>query len=289
MRFAITTIFTIALALACSLTNVAEAQCCSTPYTVGYAPVQTAAPAVYQTSYYNGWYPGKYAINFTRNVFGAVTQPVFGTPYTAGYAPVASPYTVGYAPSYAPRRVAYRPTYPVTYGPVVQTVARPVVLSPVTSCSSCDPCGACNSCSGVSQAAYYSSSSSSCSSCSPSTSVYSEPASRATYEPQPALSPTENPAAERSLFESNKPAVDSDIDTFEAPSLLEGDEAYFQAPPLFKPQDRLTSRNPAPVWNAVHRTPVDQNASVRTMAAKPVARNASSHQVGAGGWGSSAR
>ncbi len=286
MRFAITTLFAFTLALVFSLPSVADGQCCSTPYTVGYAPVQTAAPAVYQTTYYDGWYPGKYAINFTRNLFGAVTQPMYGTPYTAGYAPAASPYTVGYAP----RTVAYRPTYPVTYGPVVQTVSRPVVLSPVTSCSTCNPCGTCDSCCGTTQAAYYSSSSSSCTNCSPSTSVYSdEPASRPTYEPQPALGPSENPAGERSLFESNKPELDSEVDSFEAPSLLDGDEAYFQAPPLFKPQDRLTSRNPAPVWNAVHRTPAEANNGQSTTAAKPVAKRSSSHQIGATGWGSSAR
>ncbi len=278
MSFATKSTLAVLLVLGLAAAEV-SAQCCTTNYTVGYAPTAVAAPPVYQTTYYNGWYPGKYALNFTRNVLG-IPQPTTTT-YTAGYAP----YTVGYAPTAtytAARpivRTAYRPTYPVTYGPVVQSVARPVVLSPVvSSCTSCDPCNACNSCSpGVTQA-YYSNSSSNCSSCNSSVVTYdSEPvrsnSSSSTYEPKPQLAPGENPSPERSLFESNKPEVDDsskDI-VFEDPA----DEAYNAAPPLFAPQNRQANRHPAPVWNAVHRS-----------SAKPVIqeKTAGSHQVGSGGW-----
>ncbi len=277
MSFATKSTFAVILTLG-MLGAEASAQCCSTNYTVGYAPTAVATPPVYQTTYYNGWYPGKYALNFTRNLFG-IQQPAATTTYTAGYAP----YTVGYAPaaSYTAARpivrTAYRPTYPVTYGPVVQTVARPVALSPVvSSCTSCDPCNACSSCnSGVTQA-YYSDSSSSCSSCNSSVVTYdSEPVRRngstSTYEPKPSLAPNENPAAERSLFESNKPAVDDSAAEIEYDD--SGDEAYNEAPALFAPRNRQASRHPAPVWNAVHGTN-----------AKSTERALGSHQVGASGW-----
>lgn len=257
--------------------SVANGQCCAPTAvpTVAYSPVvYQQAPAVY-----NGWYPGKHMINFTRNLF---SSPVG---YTAGYAP----YTVGYAPAYSARYAAYRPTYPVTYGavqrraayaPLTYSVARPVTLAPIAS-ACCNTCGlttchgGCNSC-GVAQAAYGAPlASSGCSSCQSNGSTYydSTPASSSdSYsEPRPALDPADNPAADRSLLKPELPKI---IDGATEASDASGG-AYWQAPPLFDPSDRLTQRNAAPVWFTTHKQPVKTEQGA--------------HQTGASGWTSASR
>lgn len=267
-----------AIATLCALfacTGDAVAQCCSTQ-TVGYSPV------VYQqtSTAYTGWYPGKWLGNF---LFG---RPAVTTTYSAGYAPTsyATPYTAGYAPTYT-YQTAYRPTYPATYGPVVQTVSRPVVLSPVvSSCSGCATgCDACSTC-GVAQAVY-DSPSTGCTNCAqgatyyePSASTYSEP-SRA-----PTLAPQDNPPAERSMLE--KPELpETESDSFDSTEEgFDSDNAYWEAPKLFNPNDKTASRVTVPVRNAVYKKPAPAYAASASVAAgKP------SHQVGASGWVSASK
>lgn len=240
---------------------VAEAQCC------GYAaPAPTVAysPVVAQTTYRTPWYPGRW---FAETLFGAPRTQT-GAVVTAGYAPAYA----GVAPV-ASVQTAYRPVYPATFGPVttastyvarpvIQTVSRPVVLtpttvsacSPCTSCvASCDPCGASY---GVSQAGF---ASSTCSSCASGGATYldSAPATTSgpspTPTPQPALGPNENPPAERSLF--NKPEVPNPAEDAGDAAAAGETGAFWEAPPLFDPNDRLTQRNPAPVRFAVDRRP----------------------------------
>lgn len=231
---------------------------------VAYAPVTPApvAPVVQTTTVSSGWYPGKYLTDFTRSLFGGGRSTT--TTYTAGYAP----YTAGYAPAYQPAtNVLYRPTYPASYGPVVQSVSRPVVLSPVVSapvCNACDPC------SGVSQAAYQTPGVSDCASCASGGSVYSAgpsyssgpltptPAGPNGSTPQPMLGPSENPDQDRSdLF---KPSPADSIDDLLDPPVDEAAASgdYWGAPPLFQGpanSNRVTSRHPAPVHQAVYREP----------------------------------
>lgn len=274
----------------------ALAQCCpqptAMPQTVAYAPV---APVAYQTTVQReGWYPGKYLAQFSRNVF----SPLTSTSYTTSYAPTynATPYTAGYAPTYTPTatfQTAYRPTYPITYGPVVggpivQGVARPVTLSPVIA-SSCNACCAtgCDACSGVSQAVYAAPLSSGCSSCGETTTydsqpVYTSPSaplSPTPADPQPALGPQDNPPAERS-FKPELSDPNSGIST-EADEASSESGAYWQAPPLFDPRDRVTQKSPAPVWQAVYRRPAEQQV---TTARATSATSRGAHQVGASGW-----
>lgn len=275
----------------------ASAQC-AVPQPIAAQPTVAYSPVVYQTQVQSDrWYPGKYLTDFTRSVFGPRTT----TTYTAGYAPVAaapaaaSPYTVGYAPSPV-YQTAYRPTYPISYGPIasplVQSVSRPVVLSPVigSSCNACCSAGVGTS-SGVSQSVYDAPLSPGCSNCT-STPVYSQPSGPLTptpagpdsiyREPPPALGPTDNPAPERSL----KPALTDpnsgiSIDADEA----SGDSgAYWQAPPLFDARDRVTQKSPAPVWQAVYRRPVGEQAA-RAQATAASTRVRGAHQQGAAGWG----
>ncbi|MEN0111440.1 MAG: hypothetical protein AAF805_12025, partial [Planctomycetota bacterium] len=182
--------------------------------TVAYAPV-TPPPVVQTTTVSDSWYPGKYLSDFTRSLFGGGRSTT--TTYTAGYAPYTAgyaPYTAGYAPAYQPAaRVMYRPTYPATYGPVVQSVSRPVVLSPVVSTPTCN---ACDPCSGVAQASYLAPATSNCASCSAAPPSFSSapltptPAVPGSGTPQPMLGPTENPDLDRS--NQFKPSPTDSID-----------------------------------------------------------------------------
>lgn len=273
----------------------ASAQCspCQTAYAPAPAPTVAYSPVVYQQTQYNGWYPGKYLADFTRSLF---RRPVTTTTYTAGYAPTvvesraASPYTVGYAPATS-FRTAYRPTYPITYGPVVQTVSRPVVLSPVVP--ACNSCGVCNDCC-VTQSAYSAPLSTGCSSCQ-SSATYVQPSagSSAYVEPRPALAPTENPAADRSLLETQKPEIEEDVyEPFETETTPTDDAAatgdnYWRAPPLFAPKNRVTGQaHPAPVKTAVYRR---QAGAVKTSFDASVPQPSSVTHLDASGWVSAAR
>lgn len=280
-----------------------RAQCCGAP-TVAYSPVVAPAPVVTQTTVSNGWYPGKYLTDFTRNLFGYGTTTTYATnyaPYTAGYAPT---YSVGYAPSYsagyAPTlQTAYRPTYPATYGvvnyaPLVQEVARPVVLSPVVAASACDACGgcgACDACSGGVAQAYFAGPSTGCAACSAGTSFAAPLSSESSLEPQPALAPTDNPPVERSIRQ--RPEIDSQDDTFdELDSGPTADPAaandYWGAPPLFAPPANRVTRgtHPAPVQTAVYRRPVaGEPAAFR---GQDDAAPTKAHRLSASGWASAA-
>jgi hypothetical protein len=309
---------TLSLALVAGLSADTFAQCCGTP-TVAFSPVIAApAPVVAQTTTVEGWYPGRAIANFSRNVFGGATTTTtfatpttgFATPYTAGYAPYSvgfapTPYTAGYAPAFA--TTAYRPTYPATWG-TVQTVARPVVLSPVMSmpvattsfaapaCNACDACSPCDACSGVTQSSYVSAPASSCSSCSGGGSEFVTQANAydsSTYgsstlvEPAPALAPTENPAPTR----SQRPEVDGTDSILQeepaeeekTPTDAASANDYFNAPPLFAPPANRVTQNthPAPVHTAVYRQPVENRA-----ASYPTQTPAKTHHLSADGWAS---
>ncbi|MEO1498486.1 MAG: hypothetical protein AAFV43_15185 [Planctomycetota bacterium] len=283
-----------AVAFACLGAADAAAQCCPQPQTVAYAPV---APPVYQQTVVQntGWYPGKYLTDFTRNLF----RPRTTTTYATGYAPAFSPtpYAAGYAPL-ATQQSVYRPTYPITYGPVVggpmvQGVARPVTLAPLVQSpvvtSGYNACGTgCDACGGVSQAVFDAPLSSGCGSCGESSAYGGQPvfASPNTplaptpAEPQPMLGPNDNPPAERS-FKPDLNDPNSGIST-ETDNASGDSGAYWQAPPLFDPRDRVTQKAAAPVWQAVYRKP----ATATRPTARPTATNRrGAHQLGAAGWG----
>lgn len=329
MRFSTLAVLT---AMMLAFSGECSAQCCGQQPTVAYSPV-VAAPAVQSTTVVrNGWYPGKYLTDFTRSLFGSnqttYTTNYAPTSYTAGYAP--TPYTVGYAPSpytagYA--RTAYRPVYPATYGavaygpaPVVQTVSRPVVLSPVISASPCGGCGPCDACSGggcsscgVQQAGYYPSAGcSSCASgsCTPSAPSYSPSPSNSygpsdyssndygssSVEPQPALPSDANvPPRERSIDVRRPEVEDSNDDTFndnfDFDNRTEGDPAaandYFNAPPLFPPANRVTQRaaHPAPARMAVYkRAPSTRPTAYRQPSREQSAPSGKVNRLSADAW-----
>lgn len=241
----------------------ARAQSCCAPAVAAPAPTVAYSPVVAQTTQVTPWYPGRNIIEFTRDLFAP--RVTTGTVVTAGYAPTVAPVA---APAL---QTTYRPVYPVTYGPVttartfvarpvIQTVARPVVLSPVQQVTAmspcCDPCSACSTC-GVSQAVYDAPLSTGCSSCASggvssfdTVAPTTAPSTSRPLEPRPALGPEDNPPADRSIF--NRPEVpplpeEADEDAAES-------GAFWEAPPLFDPKDRLTRRNPAPVWFAGGRS-----------------------------------
>ena len=277
-----TTAFAAVLVALAALSPVdALAQCCGAPApTVAYSPVVYEQPA----TVYTGWYPGKHLGNFVRGVFG---RPQVGTTYVAGYAPAAAtPYTVGYAPTTS-YRVAYRPTYPITYGqvnyamPVVQTVARPVTLSPVISaCGGCSTgCDACSGC-GVAQAVYQSPSD--CANCSSGAAYYepARPSTQSTYGQQPTLAPTDDIPEDRSLVNKPETNVVQEPEVSIDESSDSGD-TFWQAPPLYDPKDKLTSRHIAPVRTAVY--------SPSNRVSEASAASHRGHQVGATGWVSASR
>lgn len=271
-----------------------HAQCCGTP-TVAYSPVVAAAPApvVAQTTYNDGWYPGKALGNLSRNLFGGGTTT---TTYTAGYVPYTAAYAPSYSVGYAPTpyyagyaTTAYRPTYPATWGavaytPAVQTVSRPVVLSPVVQAPACS---ACDACSGVAQASYLLAPSSTCSSCNSASDyviesgAYESTLEPAPYEPAPALAPTDNPPPTRSQrpeFDDTDSILDEDPKT---PTDAASSNEYWKAPPLFAPPaNRVTQiTHPAPVHTAVYRQPVENHPA--TFEPTPAGKT---HHLSADGW-----
>ncbi|MEO0530253.1 MAG: hypothetical protein AAF266_06695 [Planctomycetota bacterium] len=310
------TVLALSVALVACYAQAADAQCCGTPApTVAYSPVVAApaAPVVQATTVSNGWYPGKYLTDFTRSLFG-LNQT---TTYTAGYAPV--PYTAGYAPTYsvgyaptpytagfAPTvQTAYRPTYPASFGPVVQSVSRPVVLSPVVSapaCNACNSCGACDACGGVEQAYYAAAPSAGCSSCNAGAS-FSAPIqsaapspSPAFGEPRPALGPLDNPASERSI-QTQRPELNEFDSEFPEPEFNDNDSVpsdpaaandYWGAPPLFAPpSNRVTRRtHPAPTQVAVYRQAPETRRTAYRPASEPATVAPKVHRLSADGWGS---
>ncbi|MGL4514868.1 MAG: hypothetical protein ACRCT8_17410 [Lacipirellulaceae bacterium] len=314
----------------------ASAQCCGATPTVAYSPViapvaaAPVTPVVYQTTAsYDGWYPGKYLTTFTRSLFGGGTtyQTNYAAPatYTAAYAPTsytapAFSYTAAYAP--APMmQTAYRPTYPATWGPVVgaysvgyaplvQTVARPVELSAVAMAPTVDSCGACSAC-GVTQAVYDGyAPTTGCSSCAAgaqATYLGSAPASTTppivygdgsafgdSGTPRPALAPNETPTQDRSALQ--KQITPDATQPVEPTTEADGSGAFFQAPPLFDPRDKLTRReasprHPAPTWTADYRGNAQRTPAVHANLSRGAITPAKSvgHQVGASGWTSAAR
>lgn len=321
MRFSTLSVLT---ALMLAVSGECSAQCCGPQPTVAYSPV-VAAPAVQTTTVVrDGWYPGKWLSGFSQSLFGSSTAYTTNyAPYSAGYAP--SPYTAGYAPSaytvgYAPSpftagyaQTAYRPVYPATYGavaygpaPLVQTVSRPVVLSPVVSAS---PCGGC----GVQQAGYYPSTGcNSCSSgsCSPSVPSYGpSPASvygsgdyspndygSSPVEPQPALPADASVPPREQSIDVRRPEVDVDNDDtfnddFDLDNRTEGDPAaandYFSAPPLFPPANRVTQRSahPAPARMAVYkRAPATRPTAYRQPSREKSAQHGKVNRLSADAW-----
>jgi len=287
----------------------AQYSTCSTP-TVAYQPViaQPVATTQYQVAQYAGWYPGKLLDRWRLRNYGlgnygmaAPVAPTY-TPYTASYAPYTASYptyTAGYTPyvtAYAPlrRTVVARPIIQTSYyaaspcSSCVQTVARPVVLSPVVhaGCSTCavPNCGGCSACStipmGVSQATF--NQPAGCSGCatSPAIPSYSPAPSLAPSSPsrtvgpptpQPQLSPSE-PAPARSNYPDPSPQKDLDTST------------SFESPQLFDPNDRtaqrLSSDGPTVgVWNAVyHKSTAGQIKQTR---GKPARTQA---EIDAEGW-----
>lgn len=257
----------------------AVAQSCCAPTTT-FAPVaptavQTTAysPVVVQQVQTTPWYPGRNLIEFTRDLFAPRTT------VTAGYAPTYAAAPVATAPVAAPvtaYRTTYRPVYPVTYGPVVtgrtfvarpvvQTVARPVALAPV-QVSACSPCSVCDTgCSacGVAQASF-AAPASGCSSCAGgATTTYLDSAPAASVpaaEPQPALGPQDNPPAERSML--NRPEVPAFPEEADDQA-TDASGAFWEAPPLFDPSDRITRRGRVPASFAVQQQAVERPAASR--------------------------
>ncbi|QDV74615.1 hypothetical protein [Botrimarina mediterranea] len=297
---------TLSLALVAGLSADAFAQCCGTP-TVAFSPVVAApAPVVAQTTTVDSWYPGRALANFSRSLFGgSTTTTTFATPAagvatpTTAFRPVVMD-TWGATPTWG-ATTAYRPTFPATWGqvaysPVVQTVNRPVVLSPVMSMpAAASACNACDACGGVAQASFMSSPTSTCSSCSAASNVVTPSGAydSSTYgsstlvEPAPALAPTENPPPVR----SQRPEID-DTDSIlhdepageeKTPTDAASSNDYFNAPPLFAPPANRVTQNthPAPVHTAVYRQPVENRAaSHRTQA------TGKTHHLSADGWAS---
>lgn len=313
---------TLSLALVAGLSADAFAQCCGTP-TVAFSPVVAApAPVVAQTTTVDSWYPGRALANFSRNLFGgSTTTTTFATPTTAFATPttafrplVADSWgmtptwgtTTAFRPVVADTwgstwgTTVYRPTFPATWG-TVQTVARPVVLSPVVSMPvatsfAAPACNACDACSGVSQASYVSAPASTCSSCSgggsefvTQSNAYESPTygSSTLVEPAPALAPSENPPATR----SQRPEFD-DTDSILQEEPAESDKTptdaastndYFNAPPLFAPPANRVTQNthPAPVHTAVYRQTVESRP-----ASLPMQAAGKTHHLSADGWAS---
>lgn len=254
---------TIALALtvtaaSCLTSSEANAQCstCAVPQ-VAYSPV------VYN-GYYDGWYPGKYLGRLGRRVFGTAPYPAYTAAYPTTYAAAYAPAT--YATSYAPScsTCASSPCC------CQQTTFRPVVMQPVNECNTCcyaPP--ACNTCSAVTQATYDVPVSPGCATCN------SVPASN--YS-QPSLPGNAAPAPQQTFREKPSAVVD-DIQPVPAEeSSFDEQNADWEAPQLFDPNDRVTKRPTAPVWTAVYKkqsniTSVKARTSTSRSAAQvPVAK-----------------
>jgi len=316
-----------------------SAQCatCPTP-TVAYQPVVAQPTVTYKP--YTGWYPGKLLDQWRMRRAGIASAPAYTASYAPTYAASYAPaYTAAYAPSY---NAAYAPAYtsayrpyvssyaPLTapaaapcntcaqtsYYPVVQTVARPVLMRPVVAAPACDVCSytpscGCDACSsGVSQAAYNEPAYAQpgCSGCAGGGTVTNVlPPSSATGQnvgpqtPQPSLAPQPAPAQPAPLdsrYESNRPAqpeIGSGVDDVDplddidpGPVKEEADSStyYHNAPQLLDPRDRTAStsnsrRKPTvEVWNAVYR----QTATNRQVSQSSSRRERSQAEIDAEGW-----
>jgi len=322
-------------------TDSASAQCATCPApTVAYSPVVAQPTVAYRP--YTGWYPGKWLDQWRMRRAG-VAAPVpaytaaYAPTYTAAYAPT---YTAAYAPSYAPSyTAAYRPyvtsfaplSAPVAapcntctqtaYYPMMQTLARPVLLRPVVApaCNTCDSC--CST--DVSQAAYTAPAYAgpaytepACSGCaggsvSPAAPPisYGSPNSYSSPDvgpptPQPRLQP--EPAPQGSGYKSNRPAAEGDhghgletpangggvdpLDEYDPGPTDEVDPStYFNAPHLLDPSDqtafRTSSRKPTVnVWQAVYRKQATKREVSQTSArgTRPPVRTQA--EIDADGW-----
>ena len=310
------------MATAVMLHNNAHAQCstCATP-TVAYQPVAVQPATVYQpavTYQYNGWYPGKLLDRMRLRRYGVATAaaPAYST-YTASYAP----YTAGYTPyvtAYAPltRTTVAHPIVQTSYyqpmvaaspcSSCVQTVARPVVLSPVVTagCSTCavSPCGGCSACSTipaeVSPATYTQPACSNCAS-GQATPSYTTPSLEPTYPssgpsvgpptPQPQLAPTEPVPSQSNYPKTPENGQEHDplnhIDPLPREDVDSGETStYFEAPRLFAPQDRTAKRSNSKgptvdVWNAVYHN--STNSAVNQTSHK---RSRTQAEIDADGW-----
>lgn len=293
-------------ALTVMTTSSASAQCATCPTAaVAYQPVVAQPTVAYQP--YTGWYPGKFFDRMRLSRYGVATTalPTYTAgyaPYTTAYAPYTANYQQAYVTSYAPlaTTVVARPVVQTSYyaaspcSSCAQTVARPVMLSPVASacCSTCqvDPCGcssgsACSSCgAGVSQAAFAEPACSSCAG-SAATPSYSTPSLVPSYPsggatvgpatPQPQLSPSE-PVPNQSNYSppaaiEGQGAQDSgeqgNVDPIPAADADSSDTSTsFEAPKLFDPRDR-TAQHPGSnqptvdVRNAVYRGSTSETLS----------------------------
>ncbi len=294
-----------------------SAQCstCATP-TVVYQPVVVQPVA---TTRYTGWYPGKLLDQWRLRNYGvgnygvaAPAAPAY-TPYTASYAPYTASYPT-YTAGYTPYVTAFAPLRrTVVARPLLQTVARPVVLSPVVTagCSTCGVphCGGCSACStipaGVSQASFTQPGCASCATSAATPSFSPTPSLAPTNQggtvgpatPQPSLKPIE-PAPAQSNYGAPTPAAGSGTRQRNAVDPLDRqdpmpqedlDTNTFKAPRLFDPSDRTAQRPSSngptvDVWNAVYRKSsarqVDQTPVHQTNG-KPAPTQA---EIDADGW-----
>lgn len=314
------------------VTGDVSAQCATCPApTVAYQPVTAYQPVVAQPTVaykpYTGWYPGKWLDQWRLRRANVASAPAYTasyapTSYTAAYAPTYTaayrPYVTSYAPLSAPAAAPGCNTCAQTsYYPVVQTVARPVLMRPVVAAPACGACSytpscGCDTCSaGVSQAAYAEPSYTepACSSCAgggtvtnvvPPTSSGNQSVGPPT--PQPSLTPQAAPVDSR--YESNRqlegsgsreaesaPVNDDDdpLNEFDpGPTDTEADSStyYYNAPQLLDPRDRTarsSSRSRKPtveVWNAVYREP----ANHRRVSQSSSPRTRTQAEIDADGW-----
>jgi hypothetical protein len=96
-------------------------------------------------------------------------------------------------------------------------------------------------------------------------------------EPQPSLAPMENPPAERTYREADKP------EPADAPALnpepqsdaTDENATNLQAPQLFNPGDRTAQRHAAPVWTAVYHKPrANSQPTIQNISWQQVQRDA---------------
>ena len=269
---------------------------CAAP-AVAYQPVTAYRPVVAQpvVAYqpYTGWYLGRWFDK--RRMRRAATTAA----YTVAYGPSATPYAPTYTAAYAPTyTAAYRPYVtsfapmarpaPAPFYPIVQTVARPVLMQPVLAAPACNTCSftpacgcaacstGCDSCStGVLQADFTEPACSSCVGGGQAIDVVPEGTSSGNVGPQtPKPSLPDVPAQGALPFQSNRPteasgaqegdsSVDDDVDPAKEPdpgpaATEEDASTYYNAPRLLDPRDRTArstnSRKPTvDVWNAVYR------------------------------------
>jgi len=305
------------------------AQCATCPVpTVAYQPVVVQPTVAYQP--YTGWYPGKLFDKWRlRRADVRPAAPAYTagySPYTAAYSPytaayASTPYVSSYAPLSAPVAAPCNTCTQTAYYPMMQTLARPVLLRPVVApaCNTCDSC--CST--DVSQAAYTAPAYAgpaytepACSGCaggsvSPAAPPisYGSPNSYSSPDvgpptPQPRLQP--EPAPQGSGYKSNRPAAEGDhghgletpangggvdpLDEYDPGPTDEVDPStYFNAPHLLDPSDqtafRTSSRKPTVnVWQAVYRKQATKREVSQTSArgTRPPVRTQA--EIDADGW-----